>query len=310
MQTFDYFCIVINLQFNFFIWRLEMAKMYKLTKKFDGNKHVNIPADNVIGGILIAPGGKPYFVGKLLEKFNIAKSSAEKVKSYKDLTEELKNCVVRIGDYEDYSCYNAEELFKSEKDRQNAFMKEKGYRWEKYMHYVDGYEAMMTGDTENDGEFVERWRCKNKEGEVVNFSEKLILEGYYGQDKIDEYYKDKEKEREEIKLNEAIANAEKTVREFTNNNDNIVEYPEKFETNEDDEYFSFRKSGHNIYGSGVAYCIRKNNFFKIQNNGMDGDDWSRNNMGTGGAGAIAIEYKYDENIVSLIKKYALLGQYN
>jgi len=287
-----------------------MATMYKLTKKYDGNKHVNIPAENVIGGILIAPGGKPYFVGALLEKFNIAKSKAEKVKSYKDLTDELKQCVIKIGDYEEYSCYNSQELFKSEKEKQNAFMRTKGYTWVKTMHYVDGCEAMMTGDTENDGEFVERWICKNKDGEVVNFSEKLILEGYYGQEKIDEYHKEKEREREEIILNEQISIAEKTVKEFVKNHENIVEVPEKFETKEDDEYYSFAKSGHNIHGSGVAYCIRDNKFFKIGNNGMDGDDWSRNNMGTGGAGAIAIEYKFDESIINLIKEYAEIGMYN
>lgn len=46
-------------------------------------------------------------------------------------------------------------------------------------------------------------------------------------------------------------------------------------------------NGHNIYGSGTLLFADDSYLYVIDNNGMDGDDWSRNNLGTGGAGAIA-----------------------
>ena len=46
-------------------------------------------------------------------------------------------------------------------------------------------------------------------------------------------------------------------------------------------------NGHNIYGSGTLLFADDSYLYVIDNNGMDGDEWSRNNLGTGGAGAIA-----------------------
>lgn len=80
--------------------------------------------------------------------------------------------------------------------------------------------------------------------------------------------------------------------------------PNKVKQFNDDEVYSLIGEGHNIYGSGTAYAIDPNKkyIFEIVNNGMDGDDWSRNNYRTGGAGAIAKEFRYDEDIASLIKE--------
>ena len=41
---------------------------------------------------------------------------------------------------------------------------------------------------------------------------------------------------------------------------------------------------------------------KIQNNGRDGDDWSINNIQTGGAGAIGTYISYDEETAQKIKE--------
>jgi len=54
--------------------------------------------------------------------------------------------------------------------------------------------------------------------------------------------------------------------------------------------------GHNIYGGGKYLLIDNNYLYIIQNNGHDGDDWSRNNYGTGGAGAIATRIKIDNTL--------------
>ena len=51
-------------------------------------------------------------------------------------------------------------------------------------------------------------------------------------------------------------------------------------------------SGFNIYGGGVQYVKQEKYIWKLKNNGMDGDNWSKNNVRTGGAGAIG--YKYEK----------------
>lgn len=52
--------------------------------------------------------------------------------------------------------------------------------------------------------------------------------------------------------------------------------------------------GHNIYGSGAYIKELSDTAYYIQNNGMDGDDWSRNNYDTGGAGAICYKMQWDD----------------
>lgn len=54
----------------------------------------------------------------------------------------------------------------------------------------------------------------------------------------------------------------------------------------------------NIYGGGDWFVIAKDHIWYVKNNGMDGDDWSRNNVTTGGAGAIGWKIPIDEKLVS------------
>lgn len=48
----------------------------------------------------------------------------------------------------------------------------------------------------------------------------------------------------------------------------------------------------NLYGGGNWFVVEPDGqyIWHITNNGMDGDDWSRNNVGTGGAGAIGFRF--------------------
>ena len=58
-----------------------------------------------------------------------------------------------------------------------------------------------------------------------------------------------------------------------------------------------------IYGNGRWFVIQKDKkyIWKITDNGMDGDNWSRNNIPTGGAGAIGVRISYTEEIEKIIK---------
>ena len=58
-------------------------------------------------------------------------------------------------------------------------------------------------------------------------------------------------------------------------------------------------TGATIYGGGRWFNVVGNDLYIVHNNGHDGDDWGRNNYGTGGAGAIGYKvigakYLFDE----------------
>ncbi len=57
-----------------------------------------------------------------------------------------------------------------------------------------------------------------------------------------------------------------------------------------------------IYGGGRFFIIGKEEIWFVKNNGHDGDDWSRNNIQTGGAGGIGARIKYNEEIAGKIRK--------
>jgi hypothetical protein len=52
----------------------------------------------------------------------------------------------------------------------------------------------------------------------------------------------------------------------------------------------------NVYGSGSWWVVGTEWIWYVRNNGMDGDDWSRNNVRTGGAGAIGVRVSYDKGL--------------
>lgn len=56
----------------------------------------------------------------------------------------------------------------------------------------------------------------------------------------------------------------------------------------------------NIYGSGDWFVIGQQWIWYVKNNGMDGDNWSRNNIRTGGAGAIGWRIAFDGSVADKI----------
>jgi hypothetical protein len=59
---------------------------------------------------------------------------------------------------------------------------------------------------------------------------------------------------------------------------------------------------HDLYGGGILYIIQDDKILKIKNNGHDNDDWSRNNIQTGGAGAIGVEVPYSTELATEIQE--------
>jgi hypothetical protein len=57
----------------------------------------------------------------------------------------------------------------------------------------------------------------------------------------------------------------------------------------------------NVYGGGEWWVIQKEWIWHIRNNGFDGDDWGRNNVETGGAGAIGVRVPFSEELAAQIR---------
>lgn len=58
----------------------------------------------------------------------------------------------------------------------------------------------------------------------------------------------------------------------------------------------------NIYGGGSWFVVGDEHIWYVRNNGMDGDDWSLNNVATGGAGAIGWRVPYSEEMAETIRQ--------
>lgn len=75
------------------------------------------------------------------------------------------------------------------------------------------------------------------------------------------------------------------------------EYPEGWHTVDGERLIDTQ----NIYGGGSWFVITSDHIWYICNNGMDGDDWGRNNVRTGGAGAIGYRIAYNEELAIKIR---------
>ena len=74
----------------------------------------------------------------------------------------------------------------------------------------------------------------------------------------------------------------------------------------DGEVYEPKEYEWNIYGGGYRFIIGDEAVWFIRNNGADGDDWSRNNVETGGAGAIGWVVPYDRELELMIMEYCIL----
>lgn len=58
------------------------------------------------------------------------------------------------------------------------------------------------------------------------------------------------------------------------------------------------------YGGGAWYVIGTNHIWYVQNNGMSGDTWARNNVRTGGAGAIGWRVPHTPELETTLRRIA------
>lgn len=64
----------------------------------------------------------------------------------------------------------------------------------------------------------------------------------------------------------------------------------------------------NVYGGGDWFVLQPDWIWYVRNNGADGDDWSRNNVATGGAGAIGWRIPFSKELANELRQLErLLG---
>jgi hypothetical protein len=167
------------------------------------------------------------------------------------------------------------------REEQNKILKTHGYRWEK-----------ITQDWLDDNDDFETrpgWHlyAPNNRGEVsVSQALREIEIGVDATAKEIRAAANAEFERETRELE--IKNLRNAVARFIEKNGTR---PDGIQP--DGEHIL---NTQNIYGGGDWFVIESDKIWYIRNNGMDGDNWSYNNVRTGGAGAIGWMIPMDSQV--------------
>lgn len=200
------------------------------------------------------------------------------------------------------NCKDAIEKAKKEAEDTTKYFSIGGGSGYGYQEYHEGQIVKATQDQINRGypEFLY----------VVSSSKKYYRDdgmsfgvgdesGYVYSAKCREATEDESKKlREELEKSKKIRKAKLRVEEIKSTIRKTGEKPDGNNKVEGLKLFDTQ----NIYGSGDWFVITKDYIWYVENHGMDGDNWSANNVLTGGAGAIGWRIKIDEKLVSELKE--------
>lgn len=235
-------------------------------------------------GYLLAQNGHPMVVREDVLEFDF--QSADFQKPLSALTDAQREIVLRIGDNRGHHVERrvtpAERRAreKTERDAQNAFLRQHGYRWEKRRYYASG-----------PGDMWEGWFLLNAEGEVVRGEKEIGEEAVpYGRDikdlltELGYYGEDAKAEREaaiaDRKMRRAAREAVDAFFKETPGEPAVSDAPP----------FAIDRSPN-------RYKIDDTGIFMLVYNGSDGDDWSRNNDGM----HISSRYPLDTEITAALE---------
>lgn len=271
-------------------------------RKADGTTRT-VPGTINGDGFLVMNSTRPVWSGAMIDK-TWNRDEARQIQNIKDVPAEHLDCLIRFGENKDGSIL-ARRV--DERKKKNDLLRQHGYRWHKESMYVDGYMAAVNPElADYDGDFKDIWVLRDTDGnDVTEQKEEILIDlGYYGEQRKADRIKEREQERIEKERKEQyrieFEAAKKEIDEFFDNTKS--EYPE--EAHPEGEFLCFKGKGFNIYGTGIEYVIEDGKaIWKLRNNGHDGDDWSRNNYVTGGAGAIAHKFSYNKRIAKLMKEF-------
>lgn len=119
---------------------------------------------------------------------------------------------------------------------------------------------------------------------------------YFREATEDEVAELERKEAEQQAASDAAHLRTRWIAEIREHIQSQGECPEGWHTPEGERYLDVQ----NIYGGGDWFVVGEHWIWYCRNNGADGDDWSRNNVRTGGAGAIGWRVPYDAQLAARI----------
>ncbi len=175
--------------------------------------------------------------------------------------------------------------------------------WRKIAKYFEKFEK----DEEDslDGELY-GWLTAQPEAveKILNVKEELTLA--YRKEQAKKRKEEKKKKAQELqeKLNEiekAFENAEYPDPEKEAPGEAAQFRPGYEKMRVDGEEIQHPINPENLHGGGEWWVIQPEWIWHIRNNGHDGDDWGRNNVNTGGAGAIGVRVPFSEELAAQIR---------
>ena len=156
-----------------------------------------------------------------------------------------------------------------------------------------------------DGELI-GWLTAQPEvvEKILNVREELTLE--YRRREAEKRREEKKKKAQELqaKLNDiekAFENAEYPDPEKEAPGEAAQFRPGYEKMRVEGEVIQHPTHPENVYGGGEWWVIQPEWIWHVRNNGFDGDDWGRNNVQTGGAGAIGVRVPYSEELAAQIR---------
>ena len=270
-----------------------MTRDFYLTKK-NSTSRTMFPATELENGMLIGTNRLPMVIGDELKDAGF--TASDLTSDVDSLPEALAEIVLRVGENRGHLVERRETpeerkaREKAERDAQNAFLREKGYRWEKRNFYCSG----------EVGDIVDYWALLDPDGtEVVGkrdgggrieefgYVKGLLRQlGYYGQDAIDEH-------------NARVAEQERVAAERSEAREKVDAYFENATPHTPTPDLEERSlSLISISASSrTRYAITDKGIWKLIYNGMDGDDWSYNNYSM----YMASRYDYDADVAEAIE---------
>ena len=274
-----------------------MSRDYYLIKK-DSEKRVLFPATESREGLLVSPQGHPMVIG---DEINAAGFKAADVQvPIADLSPAILPLVLRVGNNRGHLVERRETPAerrareKEEHNRENVFLRERGYHWEKSSFYCSG----------DIGDFVEYFALIDPTGnevigkrdgggrvEAFGYLKGLLLQlGYYGQEAIDKADAKNRFERREMR--ERSEMRERVDAYFADTSNRIGEPCADAKVE-----FTTRPISIEKHYPRRQFRIESDCIWLETHNSSDGDDWSLNNSDYG----IARQYKFDAEIAECLR---------
>ena len=176
-----------------------------------------------------------------------------------------------------------------DREQQNRILRQHGYVWKK----ID----QDWLDDNDDFETRPGWHLYAADGREVSVK-RAFAEIERGVDVVAEEY------RQEAEAAKAAAQKRQDLANFKRHfADKICQAgvrPEGMNSPEGERILDTRT----VYGGGDWFVLDQagDRIWYVRNNGMDGDNWSYNNVRTGGAGAIGWYIPYDEQMAGFLRE--------